>query len=102
MADEILFCKDCIWFRKKFWDEESNAKCTHPSALRISVKEKQIDDFDFFVTGEKKPEPKRSLGDYNYCATQRKFDCGREGKFFEPKNEQARRLFKVERKLDKE
>jgi hypothetical protein len=101
MLDETVFCKNCKWVKKKFWDEWSHAICTHASSLKSEAKV-IVEDFDFFVTGELKEEEKRKLTDYHYCTTQRKHECGRTGRYFEPKEEQARKLFKVERKLDKE
>ena len=69
-------CKDCKWVGLGFFDyllggfSYTFAKCAHPDY--------QDNGGDLFVTGRKKDGS-------HYCSTARMFDCGKDGKGWEPK-----------------
>ena len=66
-------CVNCKFFKKDVWTLPKYAKC----ALFPKVEE----DTQFYVTGipEKKPT------EYSYCSTVRTYQCGKEGKLYQPK-----------------
>lgn len=103
MSDTV-FCKDCKWAKKSFWESGYQLRCMHES----SYKHPGEPDLEYLAQGckEKKKRKKRKEN-YNYCTTQRSGQCGTEAKFFEPnakfmKNDpEGKAVFTVGRKLDK-
>ena len=76
MSEDIKLCKDCKFAKRNLTDfilflgSYRFAKCNHPSAM-INP------NSDYYVTG--------GSSDYYFCSTQRAYDCGKQGKYFEPK-----------------
>jgi hypothetical protein len=76
MNNDIKLCKDCKFVKRNlvdlffFLDSYRFAKCTHPSAIMNP-------NSDYYVTG--------NAGDYYYCSTQRDYECGKQGKYFQSK-----------------
>jgi len=70
------FCKDCKFFKKDFFTETKYGHCSKFSTPPSD---------DYLVDGIKDLEPMA----YYYCTTARSYDqmCGREGKYFESKND---------------
>lgn len=86
---EVYLCKDCFYASK----DNTLFLCTHKSSEK--KEEKSID----LVTGE---EIKQN--NYYLCSTMRRDNtgtsCGPEGIYYLPKEEEARKIFEVERTLD--
>jgi len=70
---DTKLCINCKFFKKDFWTSPTFAKC--------SLFPKAVYDNSFCVTGI--PETKKI--EYPYCSIVRTYECGQEGKFYQPK-----------------
>lgn len=74
MDNETKYCVDCKFFKVDFIDKlfflKEFGKCTHEMSLSK--------DYDLI-------SPKNSMKRSYFAKTMRKFDCGKEAKFFEAK-----------------
>ena len=80
MAD-VKFCKDCKWAKVTLVDRIlpglgwRYAKCLHP---KIGPCPRRLDG-DFLASGKKR------RAEFFFASTNRKYNCGEEARYFEPK-----------------
>ena len=91
-----VFCKDCFFSKKKNWFSKE-LLCTHTfrkeeninyTTGRIEIKEKEL----------KTCEDERTFSPIFLSDGK----CGRIGRYFQPKDEKERKIFRVEKTLDGE
>ena len=70
-------CINCKYYTKNFFTSSEYGKC--------SLFTTENEDMNYLVTGKKY----NNIEEYHYCSTARKFNhiCGKEGKFYEKKQD---------------